>query len=203
MSNEQRVTASAGYAYGVIGADLLIFTDRGPVYHLASPDAPAEPAGDWFLEQPSRLLNARFRIVDFVGHDEIDDLVRWRDSTARIAVRWIGGPGGSGKSRLAAEIAAVSRVQGWKIVTVTHGVGAVLPPAGSVDLRLDGYSGVLLVVDYADRWPMSHLTWLLSNALLHQPACARILLLGRSIVPWLPLRAELENLWSAHDLVQL
>jgi len=52
----------------------------------------------------------------------------------------------------------------WKVITAAYGPGTVLPPPGSQDLRVDGATGVLLIVDYADRWPPTHLTWLLRNA---------------------------------------
>jgi tetratricopeptide (TPR) repeat protein len=200
----QQVSTHAGYAYGTIGADLLVFTDRGPVYHLADHVAPPEPDPGSLRAQPSRMLDARLRVVDLVGRDEdLEQLAEWRDSPEGVAARWISGPGGSGKSRLAAEFCLVSHAAGWKTVHVTHGGGELLPPQGSVDLRLEGSTGVLLVVDYADRWSLSHLTWLMSNTLLHRPQPARVLLLGRSASAWAPLSAALENHRVRLDLMPL
>ena len=51
-------------------------------------------------------------------------------------------------------------------------------------------AGVLLIVDYADRWPLTHLTWLFSNALLHQTGVpTRVLLIARSADAWPAVRA--------------
>jgi tetratricopeptide (TPR) repeat protein len=200
----QQVSTNVGYAYGTIGADLLVFTDRGPVYHLADHIALADPDPGSLRAQPSRMLDARLRVVDLVGRDEdLQRLAKWRDTPEGVAARWISGPGGSGKSRLAAEFCLMSHAAGWKIVHVTHGGGEVLPSQGSVDLRLDDSVGVLLVVDYADRWPLSHLTWLMSNALLRRPQPARVLLLGRSASAGEPLGAALESHRVRLDLMPL
>jgi tetratricopeptide (TPR) repeat protein len=192
---EQRVTATSGFAYGVIGADIHVFGDGTPVYVLDNwRDIPeADPA--WLRELPSRMLNARFAVVDFTGRrDELAQLHRWRRSRPRLAARWLHGPGGAGKTRLAAQFAAESAETGWKVIIATHGPGTVLRPPGSQDLRLDSAAGVLLIVDYADQWPHSHLTWLFSNALLHQVEVpARILLLGRTAHAWPSLRGALAN----------
>ncbi|MEU5301121.1 hypothetical protein ACH4YO_16440 [Streptomyces noursei] len=199
---EQVVRVENGFGYGVIGADLHVFPDRGPVYLLSEYDPAAGPAGrdaGWLTAQPSRLLNARFQVVDFTGRDrERAGLAAWRDGAGpRLAATWLHGPGGQGKTRLAARFAADSAAAGWKVVTATHGSGTVRPSPGSQDLRLDGAAGLLLVVDYADRWPLSHLTWLLSNQLLHRPLPTRVLLLGRSVAPWPAVRAALEEAEAA------
>ncbi|AJC54753.1 tetratricopeptide repeat protein [Streptomyces sp. 769] len=198
----QVVRVENGFGYGVIGADLHVFPDRGPVYLLSEYGPSAGPAGRdaaWLTAQPSRLLNARFQVVDFTGRDrERAGLAAWRDGDGpRLAATWLHGPGGQGKTRLAARFAADSAAAGWKVVTATHGSGTVRPSPGSQDLRLDGAAGLLLVVDYADRWPLSHLTWLLSNQLLHRPLPTRVLLLGRSVAPWPAVRAALEEAEAA------
>ncbi|MEV4644746.1 hypothetical protein [Saccharopolyspora sp. NPDC049357] len=191
----QEVRVEGGFGYGVIGADLHVFADRGPVYVLEEFRPPAEADAAWLVEMPSRMLNARHEVVEFTGRqDELDRLRQWRDAGPRLAARWLHAPGGQGKTRLAARFAADSIAAGWKVVTATHGPGTVLPPPGSQDLRTDGRAGLLLIVDYADRWPLTHLTWLLSNAVLHQSAVpARVLLLARSGDGWPAVRAALAN----------
>lgn len=152
-SVHQEVRVEGGFGYGVIGADLHVFADRGPVYVLEEFRPPAGPDAAWLVEMPSRMLNARHEVVEFTGRqDELDRLRQWRDAGRRLAARWLHAPGGQGKTRLAARFAADSIAAGWKVVTATHGPGTVLPPPGSQDLRTDGRAGLLLIVDYSDRW---------------------------------------------------
>ncbi|MGW7082346.1 tetratricopeptide repeat protein [Streptomyces sp. NPDC054871] len=119
----------------------------------------------------------------------------WRDDPdSRLSARWLYGPGGQGKTRLATHLAALSAAAGWKVVVATDGPGAVHPPPGSQDLRTESAAGLLVLVDYADRWPGSHLRWLFSNTLFHQPGVrTRILLIGRTADVWPALRAGLAN----------
>jgi len=198
----QVVHATGGFAYGVVGADLHVFTGRGPVYLLTEyrSDRAEQNVGQ-LLAQPGRLLDARHQIVDFTGrHEELAELAAWRDRRGdRLAVRWLYAPGGQGKTRLAMRFSADCAAAGWKTVMARHGFGAILPPPGSQDMRLGDATGLLLVVDYADRWPVSHLTWLFSNALLHREVPTRVLLLARSSVPWPTIRAELAKLSAVAD----
>ncbi|MGW5653868.1 tetratricopeptide repeat protein [Streptomyces humi] len=190
----QVVQVESGYGYGAVGASVHVFQDRGPVY-LLTEHRPPQPAGaEWLPAQPSRMLDARHQVVEFAGRrKELDDLAEWRDSAARrLSVRWLHAPGGQGKTRLADEFAARSQAAGWKAVDALHGPTAqIVPSPGSQDLRLRHERGLLLVIDYADRWPTSHLKWLFGNALLHQSVPTRVLLLARSAQPWPVLRAAL------------
>ncbi|HEY0696280.1 MAG TPA: hypothetical protein VGD43_00540, partial [Micromonospora sp.] len=112
----QNVTAVAGFAYGVIGADLHVFGDGTPLYLLE--EHRPRPVVDraWLRELPSRLLDARTGVVAFTGRDrERADLYAWRESQPRLAVRWLHAPGGQGKTRLADEIATSASADGWKV----------------------------------------------------------------------------------------
>ncbi|MFF1907204.1 hypothetical protein [Kitasatospora sp. NPDC058218] len=191
----QYVTATGGFAYGVIGADIHVFGDGTPLYILERWRPPPGLDDDWLREQPSRMLNARFAVVGFTGRDqELRELGEWCTRGPRRAARWLHGPGGQGKTRLAHELAGTLTAAGWTAATATEGPGGVLPPPGSQDLRPDGTAGLLLLVDYADRWPLSSLTWLFSNALLHRTDLpVRILLLARGTDAWPALRASLAN----------
>ena len=191
----QDVRAEGGFAYGVVGADLHVFGDGTPVYLLfARRGAPAADA-EWLRAQPSRMLDARAEVVDFTGRDaELGELTAWREGPARFAVRWLHGPGGQGKTRLAARLAADSEAAGWKVVDAVHGTDTAPPAEGSQDLALDGHRGVLVLVDYADRWPASHLSWLFHNSLLRQGVPARILLIARSAHGWPAVRGQLNRL---------
>ncbi|MFD9405937.1 hypothetical protein ACFWBN_02780 [Streptomyces sp. NPDC059989] len=202
----QEVRAVAGFAYGAVGADIHVFGDGTPVYLLYARDT--HGAADtlrrdsaWLRAQPSRMLDARSEIVEFTGRAaELARLREWREQPARSAVRWLHGPGGAGKSRLAARFAAESADAGWLVVDAVHGTDTHAPAQGSQDLRTDHRAGVLLLVDYADRWPDAHLTWLFHNGLLLGELPARILLIARSVRPWPALRAQLNRQRRATDL---
>jgi hypothetical protein len=188
----QNVTAVNGFAYGVIGADIHVFRSGLPLYLLANwqPEEAASPG--WLRELPSRMLNAQCAVVPFTGRE--DDLARlrhWRDTGARLAVRWLHGPGGQGKTRLAVKFAAESAAAGWKVIVASHGPDADRPKPGSQDVRLAKAAGLLVIVDYADRWLLTNVTWLLKNPLLHQTSVmTRVLIrvsaksqLGGDLVP--------------------
>lgn len=191
----QNVIATAGFAYGTIGADIHLLGDGTPLYLLQNYLSPASADPDWLREAPSRMLNARYAVVGFTGREsEVRDLRTWCDAGPRLAARWLHAPGGQGKTRLAGQIAEELINAGWKAVTASHGPGTALLQPGSQDLSLGNASGLLLIVDYADRWPLTHLAWLLSNALLHQPNVrTRVLLLARTAYAWSALRAKLGN----------
>ncbi|WP_431987570.1 hypothetical protein [Streptomyces parvulus] len=191
--SEQHVRATGGFAYGVVGADIHVFGDGTPLYVLRrwTPAPEADPR--WLRQQPSRMLHARFAVAPFTGReDELGALHSWCAGGPRRAARWLHAPGGQGKTRLAQQLSTELSAQGWTVVTAVEGPGTVLPPPGSQDLAPDGGAGLLLLVDYADRWPLTSLTWLFSNALLHQPGVrARVLLLARGTDPWPALRGAL------------
>jgi tetratricopeptide (TPR) repeat protein len=191
----QNITATAGFAYGVIGADLHVFGDGTPLYLLLEYQEPSAEDPALLLKLPSRMLNSHSAVVDFIGRDdERAEIKTWREEKTRIGVRWMHAPGGQGKTRLADQVARDSKDDGWKVVFAVYGSGSVLQPGASQDLRLDGVSGLLLIIDYADRWPLTHLTWLLSNALLHQTGVpTRVLLLARTAAGWPALRGALDN----------
>ncbi|KKZ71660.1 hypothetical protein, partial [Streptomyces showdoensis] len=202
----QQVHAVAGFAYGAVGADIHVFGDGTPVYLLYARDThgsadPLRRDSAWLRAQPSRMLDARSEIVEFTGREaDLAGLRRWRDRLDRSAVRWLHGPGGAGKSRLAARLAAESAEAGWLVVDAVHGTDTHPPAEGSQDLRTDHRTGVLLLVDYADRWPDAHLRWLFHNGLLLGELPARVLLIARSVRPWPALRAQLTRQRRATDL---
>lgn len=191
----QTVTASAGVAYGVIGADLHVFGDGSPLYLLENWRRPGTVDSQALRAQPSRMLNARHAVVDFTGREQdLAQLREWRGGDHRLALRWLHGPGGQGKSRLAARFAEESVTDGWKVVSAIHGPGSVLPGDRQEDMQLAGAAGLLLIADYADQWPLTHLTWLFSNSLLHQIGVpTRILLLARTHDAWPTVRATLAS----------
>ncbi|NUT53406.1 MAG: hypothetical protein HOV94_39895, partial [Saccharothrix sp.] len=139
----------------------------------------------WLMAQPSRLLDARSQVVPFQHRDdELRQLAGWRDADdARLSVLLLHAPGGQGKTRLAAELAA--RSDSWSVRQATLGAAAPLQPG-------TGGDGVLLIVDYADRWAHSELLGLFSE-LLVTPRPVRVLLVGRSVRWFAALRGELAD----------
>jgi tetratricopeptide (TPR) repeat protein len=165
-----------------------------PLYLLANwqPVRPADRG--WLRELPSRMLNARRAVVSFTGRDgELAQLRQWRDRGPRLAVRWLHGPGGQGKTRLAAQLAAVSAAAGWKVIAAFHGPDADPIEPGSQDMRLVGAAGLLVIVDYADRWLLTNLTWLFKNSLLHKTGVkTRVLMIARTPDSWPRIRGVLD-----------
>jgi tetratricopeptide (TPR) repeat protein len=197
----QEVRAENGFAYGVIGADIHVFGDGTPLYLLFAHRPPQRADSRWLVAQPSRMLDARAQVVEFTGREaELTDLITWRDSGVRWAVRWLHGPGGQGKTRLTAELAARSEAIGWKVVEAVHGTDTHPPAEQSQDLRMAGHIGILLLVDYADRWPVSHLSWLFRNSLFRSGVPIRVLLLARSTTTWPAIKGKIHRLREQADV---
>lgn len=199
----QNVYAFGGFAYGAINADVHVHGDGRPVYLLEEHRPPTGIPGPAWVDQPSRLLNARSAVVPFTGREaELRDLEGWRGDGGGgdggdpvLGVRWLYGPGGQGKSRLADHFAAASTARGWKTVVARHGSSVSWESQGSHDARPGDRTGLLVLVDYADRWPLRDLTWLFANSLfpnsLGRGVPVRVLLLARTVGPWPAVRGVL------------
>jgi hypothetical protein len=97
-----------------------------------------------------------------------------------VAVQLVYASGGQGKSRLAAQFAAVAAAEGWLVWQARH------RPAAATTSVADGQRGapaagrgVLLVIDYAERWPAGHLMQVLRDGVLRGHGPVRVLLLAR------------------------
>lgn len=157
-----------------------------PAYRIEDfPAAPRPVSARVLAEQPSRLLRAAHQVVPFTGrrHD-LDKLSRWRDDPApQMAVRLVHGPGGQGKTRLVARFADLSREAAWTVWQAAVNETGADPIATSSPP--ESGTGILLVVDYAERWPTPDLRRLLQEPLLHRTrAPVRILLLARPAGIW-------------------
>src|SRR6266542_4904672 len=73
---------------------------------------------DW-QQQPSYLLDAQRQVVPFRPRSrdaELATLTAWRDdSSARVSLRLVHGPGGQGKTRLASRFASHAHAAGWMV----------------------------------------------------------------------------------------
>jgi len=127
------------------------------------------------------LLTWRARLTrELVGRDaDRDKLLAWaRDDPRPIAIRLLTGPGGAGKSRLAAEIATLLRGDKWTTGLVTLDKTARLPL---------GNRGVLVVIDYPEANRTAVRRLLEAAALLEQPprgSKIRLLLVSRQPLAW-------------------
>ncbi|MBL7259774.1 hypothetical protein [Paractinoplanes lichenicola] len=137
-------------------------------------------------ELPSRLLNAGNRVVDFTGRrQELADLSAWRDGEAAMAVRLVHGGAGQGKTRLAHRFAELAHAGGWITVRARHSRDAVVQPVEvAAGTALVAQKPLLVLVDYAERWPLSDLLALLLDRRLHTGRALRVLLLARPLGTW-------------------
>ena len=98
-------------------------------------------------------------------------------------MRLVHAEGGSGKTRLAREFAARSAEAGWAVALARHRSEVASAGAGDESLTVRP-PGLVLVVDYAERWPLADLITLVRQ---HRDAARdrlRILLLARPAGTW-------------------
>ncbi|GGM13986.1 hypothetical protein GCM10010129_67670 [Streptomyces fumigatiscleroticus] len=176
---------------GVHIGDVVTTAGEAPAYRLERFSFTPVVDVRRFADQPSRLLDARSQIVPFSGREEeLAALADWRDAgTTTLSALLLHGPGGEGKTRLAARFAELSAAAGWEVAQARHHATPERPreePAG------DGPRGLLVIVDYADRWAHPELVALLRDPLLAGPA-VRVLLIGRTVQWWGALRGELRS----------
>src|SRR5580692_4849616 len=186
MTHQMNIAAEPGSSvYAVLHGDMHIRNGR-PVYQvmpfpLDSRALPSRKA----RQQPSRLLAADSRVVPFSGRThELAELVAWRDHPQPgVSVLLVHAPGGQGKTRLAGQFATDSSAAGWTIWAAHHSSD---PTAQHIVALGDSGAALVLIIDYADRWPVDDLQLLLNNPLLRRPQRARVLLLARHPRPWWP-----------------
>src|SRR6266545_1369557 len=184
------VFGSVAMVSGVQG-DITISDQARPLYFVDAhvPIADQQPSVSQARQQPSRLLHPRYELVSFVGRtEELNRLAAWRDSIEATSVLLVHGPGGQGKSRLAMQFARASQQNEWEVLQAHHvddPAVAIRPNAASLQQGGRAATGrsVLLVVDYAERWPVSHLLELVASG-ARQGRRTRVLLLARPTGRW-------------------
>ncbi|MFG2938852.1 tetratricopeptide repeat protein [Streptomyces sp. NPDC048282] len=182
---EQSATASDFAQIIQAGRDLTVYGSRAP-YHLETWPLPVRPISTGQAQvQPSRLLQVRYEVIEFVGRErELSALHSWREESDRpLSVRLVHGPGGQGKTRLATQMARSWKRDGWTVLNA-H-VGRSRPgPVGAESACLGGAAGILVIVDYAQEWEAEHLLALLNDLSASVQIPVRILLLARSVGTW-------------------
>lgn len=183
----QVVTATGGARVNVVQhGDQYNYIYRGaPPYRVEPfPLNAAHTVPEALARVPSRLLAARHRVVPFFPRPESALLEAWRDQPSPgLSVRLVHAEGGSGKTRLAQEFAARSAEAGWAVALARHRSEVASAGAGDESLTVRP-PGLVLVVDYAERWPLADLITLVRQ---HRDAARdrlRILLLARPAGTW-------------------
>lgn len=125
-----------------------------------------------------RLLTWRSRLVEtLIGRDtDRKVLLDWACNGQPLAIRLLSGPGGAGKSRLAAEMAQELRVKGWSTGFTVLNCETSLPIA---------QRGIFLVIDYPEASREAVRLLLRRAAMLERPQVpVRLLLVSRQSLDW-------------------
>lgn len=166
--------------------DMIVYQGGEP-YRWSHWRPPAAPiTASTARTQPSELLRAANGSVDFVGRQNLlADLYDWREAPGQdgVAVTLIHGPGGQGKTRLAHQLASLWQDDEWVVLNAHHSRDRSAPKAFAVP-DLDRAAGVLVVVDYAERWDSANLLTLLGDTLIQGRLPVRVLLLARPAGTW-------------------
>ncbi len=172
--------------------NVVVGGNTGIIYQISGDGPPpAPPTLHWAEALPPpgspfelfNLLSWKFRLArDLLGRDaEKRELLDWARNGPRVRIRFLIGPGGSGKTRLAAEFAEA--LTGWHAGFVPLDTGATLPLSRR---------GLLVILDYPEAWREPVRSLLREAARAGQPAAPiRILLLSRR--PLAEWREEILN----------
>ncbi|MEV6602845.1 tetratricopeptide repeat protein [Kutzneria sp. NPDC051319] len=188
-----------------VTGEVTINTRTPPPYQVTALSVDVEPLPTRKAQaQPSRLLLPRHRIVPFVGRDdELQRLTSWGQGPG-VAARLIHAGGGHGKTRLAEEFATHCAADGWAVWRAEHVPTPGVTTSTSSQVALPVSRRALIVVDYADRWPASHLLTLLTdlvNIAVQAQLSVRVLLLARWAGFWWPMLADrLDRALDTDDL---
>ena len=122
---------------------------------------------------PIGLLSWHIRSSAFVGREaEMANLAAWCEHPATLAVRFIVGAGGIGKSRLAAELASDHRRAGWDAGFLDLSRSVHLPDPGKPRL---------LIIDYPEESGEALRTLLFKLAAAETSGKVRVLCLCRTL----------------------
>ena len=196
---ESAVSRGADFLTGTTGWDWDVCVDIGALRGaMEAPQSVYAPPRARVLEpgylkpapgatrSPLQLIKARTGIVPFTGRDKLTELTDWANAQPGegredLAVAVVTGVGGSGKTRLAAELCSNLEKNGWVagfIPKTTELSEAELAWLTRVESHL------LLVLDYAEESHKEELTRLLRR-LRERAAPTRVVLTARSAGAWL------------------
>ncbi|WP_018349955.1 tetratricopeptide repeat protein [Longispora albida] len=134
-------------------------------------------------DQPSQLLDSRRQVVGFAGRlKELGSLTRWRDAGPAVAARLVHGPGGQGKTRMITHFAELCAAAGWTVWQARSGWQG--GSRSAVDLIPGEAPGLLIVVDYAERWSLDVLAMMAGDPRVAAAKRVRLLLAARSAGLW-------------------
>ena len=196
---ESAVSRGADFLTGTTGWDWDVCVDIGALRGaMEAPQSVYAPPRARVLEpgylkpapgatrSPLQLIKARTGIVPFTGRDKLAKLTDWANKQPEegredLAVAVVTGVGGSGKTRLAAELCSNLEKNGW--------VAGFIPKTAKLSeaeltwlTRVESH--LLLVLDYAEESHKEELTRLLSR-LRERAAPTRVVLTARSAGAWL------------------
>ena len=196
---ESAVSRGADFLTGETGWDWDVCVDIGALRGtMAAPQSVYAPPRARVLEpgylkpvpgttrSPLQLIKARTGIVPFTGRDKLTELTDWANAQPGegredLAVAVVTGVGGSGKTRLAAELCSNLEKNGW--------VAGFVPKTAELSeaeltwlTRVESH--LLLVLDYAEESHKEELTRLLRR-LRERAAPTRVVLTARSAGAWL------------------
>ncbi|MGW2219454.1 trypsin-like peptidase domain-containing protein [Nonomuraea sp. NPDC001684] len=204
---------------GYGGARLLatraeaLFAEPGFLDAIAVPAVlePAElarlfsaPADRRRPRSPAALLRADAEAVRWFTprDDELARLVGWCSTDEVFDARLVFGAGGLGKTRLARQLVAHLRREGWVTGQVVAESAAVLPEEPLSRLRACDLP-LLLVVDYAETRP-DVVRRLIENVGVDDGSAVRVLMLARSAGQWWQrLTAKSDLMEYALELAEL
>jgi tetratricopeptide (TPR) repeat protein len=199
-----------GKAFVVQHGNMAIYQWR-PEYRIEEYES-GIPVGDaaFLCAQPSRMLRAQYQVVPFDAEhrrNDIEQLTAWRDRGEHVAALLLHGPGGQGKTRLANYVADAAIAERWQVLrAVLNRTGIPGEDLATSQLPSSDTAGVMLVVDYAERWPITTLLSLVQDPILYNERTPlRILFVARPAGPWwqsLSYRIE-NNLRSATSRIKL
>lgn len=188
-ARSQRYEFSQSAKWTNVGGDLIQNVSIGydPPYLLTGfsgtrPSLSRERA----VELPSRMLRARFEAVQFVGRNaELAQLADWCGSSADVSVLLIHGPGGQGKTRLLQRFAAAQTEAGWTVWQARHQMDTNGISDPEIEPAEPSEQGVLVIADYAERWPKADIQKLVKDTRVSSGAePVRLLLAARPTGIW-------------------